>query len=103
MTDTSEWAVEHVWRGRIQTKAKPLTADDGTRHGTFREFTGLVHVICNCGFSSGWVPAPGLRPDYVEPGYSDLRVLLPEGCREAVERQEKEILDAWAQEREPLC
>ncbi|MFF7130015.1 hypothetical protein [Streptomyces sp. NPDC008240] len=98
MTDSPDWTVEHAWRGRIQTKAKPMIGEDGNPHGTLREFTGLVHVYCNCGFASGWVPAPP-----AEPGYHDLKALLPDECREAAERQEREILDAWAQEREPLC
>jgi hypothetical protein len=95
---TDEWTTEHAWRGRIQTRAKAMLDTDGQQTGTLREFTGLVHVICNCGFSSGWVQAPP-----AEPGYSDMKALLPEECRAAADRQEREILDAWAQEREPHC
>lgn len=98
MSNSDDWTVEHAWRGRIQTRTKPGEPNEKGERWTLREFTGLAHVICNCGFSSGWVPAPP-----AEPGYHDLKALLPDECREAAERQEREILNAWAQEREAHC
>lgn len=74
------WTLEHTWRGRLQTRMRPGPPDAKGRQWVTREFTGLAHVICNCGFSSGWVQVPE-----AEPGYQNLRALLPEACRAASE------------------
>lgn len=41
--------------------------DPGDHHAVHRRFTGLVNYVCNCGFSSGWVPKDELpdSPDFI--------------------------------------
>lgn len=92
------WELEHAWQGRLQTRMRPGPPDAKGQQWAHREFTGLAHVICNCGFSSGWVPAPE-----AEPGSSNLRALLPDVCRAAADEQQREFMSARAEEPKAAC
>jgi hypothetical protein len=54
----------HVTRQMVEC----IGAEGSDGHAVHRKLTELVHYLCNCGFSSGWVPA-GTMPqpsDFME-------------------------------------
>ena len=59
-TNPGPWEFTHRihYLNQIETRAGAPTAD-GTQWAENR-LTGLVNVVCNCGYSSGWVPRDGM-------------------------------------------
>lgn len=59
-TTPGPWELEHRLHYLNQIETRPGTPkDDGTRWAE-RRLTGLVNALCNCGYSSGWVPGDGM-------------------------------------------
>lgn len=55
------WAAEHRLQVVAQTEARPTgAADSQGRHWLERRATGLAIAVCNCGWTTGWVPADEL-------------------------------------------
>ncbi|GAA2694372.1 hypothetical protein GCM10010400_69920 [Streptomyces aculeolatus] len=76
MTDTAApWEMQHEVKVLNQRRTRAAEPDtEGVRWQEV-ELTGLVHGLCNCGASTGWVERPG-------PDAEDVVALLGEGCRE---------------------
>ncbi|MET8172838.1 hypothetical protein [Streptomyces clavifer] len=60
-TAAGPWATEHRLTIRTQTETRPGPLDEttGDRWAEHRH-TGLTLVACNCGYTTGWVPAATL-------------------------------------------
>jgi hypothetical protein len=52
-----QWATDHTLHmfNQIEKRPGPETDSEG-RHWTEARKTGLAIAVCNCGYSSGWVP-----------------------------------------------
>ncbi|WP_097933749.1 MULTISPECIES: hypothetical protein [unclassified Streptomyces] len=53
MTDSTE-ELPHNLRVINQVRRTPNQADNQT--WPTNELTGMVHITCNCGYSTGWIP-----------------------------------------------
>lgn len=51
-----QWATDHTLHMFNQIAQQPGPADSEGRHYMEARKTGLVIAVCNCGYSSGWVP-----------------------------------------------
>ncbi|WP_340382294.1 hypothetical protein U5640_36310 [Streptomyces sp. SS7] len=52
-----EWATDHMLHLFNQIERRPTpAADDEGRHWMEARKTGLAIAVCNCGYSSGWIP-----------------------------------------------
>lgn len=53
MTETAQpWATQHQLHVYGQTESRP----NPTTGWWERRATGLVHLLCNCGYTTGWIP-----------------------------------------------
>lgn len=53
----SRWATDHTLHLFNQIERRPTPAADSQgQHWTEARKTGLVIAVCNCGYSSGWIP-----------------------------------------------
>jgi len=52
----AEWTAQHrlTLYNQIETTAGPIT-ERGQQWAETRA-TGFVHLLCNCGYSTGWIP-----------------------------------------------
>ncbi|WP_143608487.1 hypothetical protein [Streptomyces sp. CB03234] len=59
-TKPTSWTKRHQLHVRHQVESRPGPAEpDGTQWIEHRA-TGMVHLLCNCGYTSGWIPVQEL-------------------------------------------
>lgn len=55
--DLGPWELEHTLHYLTQIETRPGAADEHGNRWADHQFTGLTHAVCNCGYTTGWVPS----------------------------------------------
>lgn len=63
MPDTQPWTIDHRVTLFQQTKSRPGPVDGNGDQWVEREATGLMLAVCNCGYTTGWIPKADM-PDH---------------------------------------